>query len=133
MLDDILLIDTLDLKRHKSKWPAVIFAIRRTLRVKGRMTFLTNSIITINLINALGVPLGTKWAKANIGCFTQDKMMWPIHRGRAILRANLKWLLLVKINGNRPRKLFTKTKKKIASKNQILPGFTFAPRIALNS
>lgn len=49
-----------DLSKQSSKCPAVIFAINRTLSVRGRMRFLTNSIITINLIKGTGVPLGTK-------------------------------------------------------------------------
>lgn len=65
-------VDILDLSRHRSRWPAVRFAIRRTLRVSGRIVLLTNSINTINLIRAGGVPLGTRWANMNSGCFIHE-------------------------------------------------------------
>lgn len=43
--------------------PAVILAQSRTDKVIGRITILTDSIRTIKLKSAKGVPLGTKWAK----------------------------------------------------------------------
>ena len=43
-----------------SKCPAIIFAVRRTARVPGRIRLLIVSIITINGINIVGVPWGTK-------------------------------------------------------------------------
>lgn len=60
----ILVKEIVDLNKHNNKWPAVILAINRTLRVSGRIIFLIASIKTINLISATGVPLGTKWASA---------------------------------------------------------------------
>ena len=59
-----LIIETLDLRRQSNRCPAVMLAIKRTLRVNGRMRFLTSSIKTINLMSAPGVPFGTKWANA---------------------------------------------------------------------
>lgn len=47
-------------KRDISKCPAIRLAVNRTHNVIGRMIFLTNSIITINIIKAEGVPCGTK-------------------------------------------------------------------------
>jgi len=44
------------------RWPATIFAIRRTESVIGRITFLMDSISTINGIKAEGVLWGTKCA-----------------------------------------------------------------------
>jgi len=41
--------------------PAIKFAVNRTHKVIGRIKLLTSSIITINIIKALGVPWGTKW------------------------------------------------------------------------
>jgi len=38
-----------------NKWPATIFAIRRTAKVKGRIILLIDSIKTINGIRRLGV------------------------------------------------------------------------------
>ena len=45
-----------------NKWPATILAANRIDKVKGRMIFLTVSIITITGIKNLGVPTGTKCA-----------------------------------------------------------------------
>lgn len=45
-----------------SRCPATIFAISRTDSVIGRITFLIDSIKTINGIKAEGVLCGTKWA-----------------------------------------------------------------------
>lgn len=40
--------------------PETILAINRILSVRDRITFLINSINTINLIKGIGVPEGTK-------------------------------------------------------------------------
>lgn len=49
-------------KRVISKCPATILAIKRTDRVKGRITFLTLSIKTMKGIRRVGVLCGTIWA-----------------------------------------------------------------------
>lgn len=54
-----------------NKWPAIMFAASRTDKVMGRIMFLIISIITMNGIRALGVPFGTKCAKASIVLFVQ--------------------------------------------------------------
>ena len=46
--------------RVNSKWPAIIFAVKRTASVPGRIRLLMVSIITINGISRDGVPCGTK-------------------------------------------------------------------------
>ena len=43
-----------------NKCPATMLAASRTDKVMGRIMFLTSSIKTINGINALGVPEGTR-------------------------------------------------------------------------
>jgi hypothetical protein len=43
-----------------NKCPAIIFAVNRTAKVPGRITFLIVSIHTINGIKTPGVPWGTK-------------------------------------------------------------------------
>ena len=43
-----------------NKCPAVMFAVKRTASVPGRIRFLIVSIITINGINMVGVPWGTR-------------------------------------------------------------------------
>lgn len=47
-------------RRVISKWPATMFAMRRTESVSGRITFLIVSMSTIKGIRAPGVPLGTR-------------------------------------------------------------------------
>ena len=44
-----------------------MFAIIRTLRVKGRIKILTVSIATRNGINPAGAPDGAKWAADSFG------------------------------------------------------------------
>jgi len=48
-------------KRVKSKWPAIIFAVNRIDKVKGRIINLIDSIRTIKGISMKGVPEGVKW------------------------------------------------------------------------
>jgi hypothetical protein len=43
-------------KRDIRRWPAIIFAVRRTHRVIGRIMFLVSSIKTMKFIKAQGVP-----------------------------------------------------------------------------
>ena len=47
-------------KRVSSKYPAIILAVKKRARVKGRMIKLIDTIITINGINIKGVPKGIK-------------------------------------------------------------------------
>lgn len=46
--------------RVRRRWPAIMLAERRTAKVPGRITLLTVSITTMNVIRAEGVPWGTK-------------------------------------------------------------------------
>ena len=46
-----------------NRWPATILAANRTDKVIGRIKTLTTSINTINEINPIGVPIGTRWTK----------------------------------------------------------------------
>lgn len=56
-------------KRVRSKWPAIIFAVNRIDKVKGRITILIDSIITINGMRMGGVPIGIKWAIVSLKKF----------------------------------------------------------------
>lgn len=58
-------------KRVIKRWPAIIFAAKRTDRVNGRIIFLIVSIHTINIINIEGVPWGTMWANMWTVCVHQ--------------------------------------------------------------
>ncbi len=46
--------------RVNSRWPAIMFAVKRTASVPGRIRLLIVSIMTINGISIVGVPCGTK-------------------------------------------------------------------------
>jgi len=58
-------------RRVRRRWPAIMLAANRTDKVIGRIKFLVISIITINGIRAVGVPLGTRCAKALMVLFVQ--------------------------------------------------------------
>jgi len=47
--------------RDIRRCPAIKLAVNRTHKVMGRIKFLTNSIITINIIRGGGVPWGSRW------------------------------------------------------------------------
>ena len=58
--------------------PAVILAIRRTVRVRGRINILKVSIKTKNGASALGAPAGVKWANVLEKLFIKpDKISRP--------------------------------------------------------
>lgn len=44
-----------------NKWPAIIFAVNRIVKVIGRIKLLIDSIKIIKGISKFGVPWGTKW------------------------------------------------------------------------
>lgn len=59
-----LLIDSPeDPRRDKSKWPAIMFAVSRIARVKGRIINLIDSIKTMKGIKGNGVPWGVRWER----------------------------------------------------------------------
>lgn len=90
-----------------NKWPAIIFAVKRTVNVIGRIKFLIDSIHTIKGIKARGVPCGTKWVNIWLVLLIHPKIKSLIQRGKAIVRFKVKCLVLVKIYGNNPIKLFS--------------------------
>lgn len=81
----------------KIKCPAIIFAIKRIAKVKGRIIFLIISINTIKGWRIKGVPIGTRWANINKGWFFHLIIICPNHKGRAKLRVNVIWVEEVKI------------------------------------
>jgi hypothetical protein len=74
LVNNVILIMALP-NKDISKCPAIKFAVSRTDRVIGRIRFLTNSINTINIINELGVPWGTKCDSIMFVFFTQPNMI----------------------------------------------------------
>lgn len=95
------------LKREISKWPAIIFAARRTERVIGRIKFLIVSIKTIKEDNSMGVPEGTKWENMWLVFLIHPNNMKIIQNGMArdiLIRI---CLVAVKMYGNKPKKLLS--------------------------
>lgn len=86
----------------KSKCPDTMFAINRILNVNERIIFLISSIKTINLIRAIGVPLGTRWANILFVKFVHPKIINPSHIGKEIIIFMEMCLVGVKIFGNSP-------------------------------
>ena len=66
-----------------SKCPAIIFAVRRTASVPGRIMLLIVSMITINGINMVGVPWGNKCSNMWFVFLIHPNNINLIHRGRA--------------------------------------------------
>lgn len=108
-------------RRVKSKCPAIIFADSRTAKVPGRIMFLIVSINTINGIKTAGVPWGTKWANMWLVLLIHPKNINLNHKGRAKDRVRVKWLVLVKIYGNSPKKLLNKIKVKREMNMKVVP------------
>jgi hypothetical protein len=98
-----------------SKCPAIILADSRTARVPGRIIFLIVSIKTIKGIKTGGVPCGTKWANICFVLLIHPKNIKLNQRGRANDSVRVMWLVLVKMYGNRPKKLL----KRINVNNEI--------------
>jgi len=93
----ILILAIWEPNKVNNKCPATIFAANRIDNVNGRIILLTVSIITIIGIKKPGVPLGTKWANKLLYWKIIDMIILPNHRGKAIVKVNLIWLVLVKI------------------------------------
>lgn len=120
-------------RRVIRRCPATIFAINRTARVRGRMTFLIDSIRTIKGINAPGVLCGTKWA--NI-CFVEVSHPNSINAnqsGNLRVTVNTMCLEEVKIYGKSPIKLLIRINTKSAMKMVVLPDIEVGPSNVLNS
>jgi len=103
-----------------SKWPAIILAVRRTANVPGRIRFLIVSMMTMNVISIVGVPCGTKcsnmWLVFNMNL---------IHKDRARVSVRIRCLVLVKIYGNSPTKLFIKIIRNNDVRINEFPLFSF--------
>lgn len=71
------------LRREIRRWPAIIFAARRTERVIGRIKFLIVSIKTIKEESIIGVPFGTKWENIWLVFLIQPNSIKIIQNGSA--------------------------------------------------
>lgn len=113
------------LKSLISKWPATIFAVSRTERVIGRIRFLTISIITMKFISGVGVPTGTMWIIIFFELLVHPKIIIRLHIHTANENVIEIWAVLVKINGNKAKKLIIRIAKNIALINKRVPFFWF--------
>lgn len=120
-------------KRVRRRCPAIIFAVSRTARVPGRIKFLIVSIHTIKGIRTAGVPWGTRWANICWEWLIQPYNINLSHRGRARDKHRAMCLVLVKIYGNSPKKLFNMIIENSEMKMKVLPLWPFGARSVLNS
>lgn len=102
--------------RTSNKCPATILAAKRTPSVKGRIKFLMSSINTIKGTNTVGVPLGTKWAKNNLGVLKIEGRTKETHTKLLIVRVMHICLVEVNTYGNKPKKLLISANRKIEEK-----------------
>ena len=87
------------------------------------MKFLINSINTMNLINGVGVPIGTRCASILFVNVFHPYNKNPIHNGNEIIMFKLICLLGVNKLGFRPRILDIKKKTNKDGKIRFLPSF----------
>lgn len=77
-------------RRDINKCPAIKLAVNRTHNVMGRIIFLTSSISTINIINAEGVPWGTRCVNIWFVFFVHPNIISPNQnvkeRGRVVVK-----------------------------------------------
>jgi len=108
-----------------NRCPAIMFAVSRTARVPGRMTLLIVSMITMNGINMDGVPCGTRCSNMWLVFLIHPNSINLNHIGRAKVSVSVKCLVLVKMYGNSPRKLFAKIIKNSDVRINEFPLFSF--------
>jgi len=113
------------LNNLNNKWPATIFAHKRTDKVIGRIIFDTNSIKTIKFINTKGVPIGTKWDNIFFALLYQPNIIKEIQNVKEIGKVIIIWAEGVKIKGNKAKKLIMKIVKNNINIKKIFPFFKF--------
>ena len=63
-----------------NKWPAIMLAVSRKVKAKGRIKLLKISTKIIKLTKPRGVPDGTKWAKKFFNDKTHLKKIIPTQK-----------------------------------------------------
>lgn len=111
--------------RVRSRCPAIMFAVSRTAKVPGRIRLLIVSIITINGINMVGVPCGTKCSNMWFVFLIHPNNINLSHIGRASVSVRVRCLVLVKMYGNNPRKLFVRIIRNRDVRMNEFPLFSF--------
>jgi hypothetical protein len=108
-VNSVCLIDGLLFpSKVSSKCPAIMFAVNRTASVPGRIRLLIVSIMTINGINIAGVPCSTRCSNKWLVFLIHPNSINLIHIGRARVNVSVRCLVLVKMYGNNPKKLFVR-------------------------
>lgn len=93
----LLIIIPDDPSKVKSKWPAIILAVNRIAKVRGRIISLIDSIKTMKGIRIGGVPWGVKWEKKSLIKWQILNRVIEIHIDSDKDSENLKCLEAVKI------------------------------------
>jgi hypothetical protein len=83
-----------------SRCPAIMFEVRRTVSVPGRIKFLIVSMITMNGVNIVGVPCGIRCSNMWLVFLIHPNNMNLIHNGRVSVRVSVKCLVLVTFSPN---------------------------------
>lgn len=92
----------------KRRWPAIIFAAKRTDSVIGRIMFLIISIRTMKGIKGAGVPAGTRCAKNSVILFNKLNEIKANQKGRAKASVIAKCLVAVNLKEVKPIVLLSK-------------------------
>lgn len=108
-----------------SRCPAIMFAVSRTASVPGRIRFLIVSMITMNGISMVGVPWGTRCSNMWFVFLIHPNSINLTHRGKASVSVSVRWLVLVKMYGNRPKKLFVRIIRNSDVKMNVFPLLMF--------
>jgi len=111
-------------RKVNNRCPAIMFAVRRTANVPGQIRLLIVSMITINGINMVGVPWGTKCSNMWLVFLIHPNNINLIHKGKAKVNVSVRCLVLVKMYGNSPRKLFVKITRNSDVKINEFPLFS---------
>ena len=93
-------------------WPALILAIKRTPKVKGRIKLLIVSIKTRNGTKAEGHPLGARLPKYREGDLKMSETVRETQNPTDRVAQNQNCLVKAKVKGVSPAKLQAARKKK---------------------
>lgn len=129
-LEKLTLVKQLAIK-ERTMWPALMFAINRTVRVNGRIKIDTVSIKIKKEIKAAGAPLGAKCAALSFGLKIIPEIRIKPQSVRAIVLANHKDLEGLYTNGVNPDKLIKIIKNINENKSKGRPSNDLFPWINL--
>lgn len=101
----------------------MMLAVRRTARAIGWMNRLMVSMMTSIGIRGVGVPCGSRWARAFLVLERKPVVTAPAHRGMAMARFIDSWVVGVNEWGKSPRRLVVAIKiiNDINIRDQVRP------------